>query len=279
MHHLHSEICCQLKEQQKLTAAGFVTPPDLSHCFQFFCCSRNLEWLPDTQLVPQLQALREGKSPLSELPSNETGGPPPKAPGGTTAEQPTRTKAQNLNTDPQCVGTSLAKKIQKAKFDKVVTKHSDPPTPAAGGERCLTWHLWPHCFSNCHQACSNHVLLQSAKIEALHKWSQNTFLEWGGQQRCLRPCATVPAPPHAVSVPTTTTAHTRQTLFAPAAVPLSAEKSTAEPKLKCMKHPEMVPADNKLGKTHVQFELVRKAMHTKITCLLHDTCLLLGPQP
>ena len=107
------------------------------------------------------------------------------------------------------------------------------------------WHLRPHCLSNCQRA-SDHVLLQSNEKEALHKWCQKTFLEWGGQQQRSHPCAPVPAPPHAVSAPTTTA-----TPFAPAVAPLSVERPTAEQKPRHTKHPEMVPADNESGEPHV----------------------------
>ena len=58
MCHFHLEIRCWVKEQWNLTTVGFVMPPDLSHHFRIFDRLGNLEWLPDTQLVPQLQALR-----------------------------------------------------------------------------------------------------------------------------------------------------------------------------------------------------------------------------
>ena len=144
------------------------------------------------------------------------------------------------------MGTTLAQQILKAKFEDTTAKHGKPPAPVAGGERCLTWHLRPHCFTNCCWA-ADHVLLWGQEKEELHTWCQKAFLdpEWDQQQRRPHPGVTVPSLKASAVQPALNSMTPSFVARPPTATPTVVRqvvRSKSEPK-----HPELVSVDKESG--------------------------------
>ena len=172
MFYFHAELRYWLAHQWDLQATDFIAVPDLASALATFDRTGTLHWLPDTQHIPQLQALRASTQRSTRAPATAPAAPSPEGP---PAPRSTRVTVRNLNRDPRYIGdTPLAQRIKAARFDDVIRRHGAPPAPTGGGDRCLTWHLRPNCFANCRRS-ADHIKLPQAEQDALFTWCKTAF--------------------------------------------------------------------------------------------------------
>ena len=179
MYYFHSEIRYWLAEQWSLQADGHVPVPNIASAFQTFDKGDNLQWLPQTSLVPQLQVLaRQAPTPPpfsgpAPTPSVPTGGGGRRTPG--TQDERSREGVRNRNRDDRYVGeTALASKIQRKRIEEAIDQGGAPPNTPQGGPRCISWHVKGSCFSNCNRR-SDHIKLKEDDKEILYTWVKKAF--------------------------------------------------------------------------------------------------------
>ena len=177
MYYFHSEIRYWLAEQWSLSADGLVPVPELATAFKTFDKGDNLQWLPQTSLVPQLQVLAR-RTPLpapTQMQDSRSGtGTNPSGPRPPAREA--RESVRNRNRDGRFVGeTPLAHRIKQRKIDAAIDKAGAPPS-ASQGQRCISWHVKGNCFTNCSRA-ADHTTLQGEAKEKLHEWCKLAFAE------------------------------------------------------------------------------------------------------
>ena len=179
MYYFHSEIRYWLAEQWSLRAEGPVPAPEIAIAFQTFDKGDNLQWLPQTSLVPQLQVLAR-PAPPAPAPARV---PTPAGPAtggrrvaGGRDERP-RESVRNRNRDDRYLGeTALASRIQRRRIEEAIDRGGAPPNTAQGGPRCISWHVKGSCFSNCSRS-PDHVKLQGEDKDNLYTWVKKAFAE------------------------------------------------------------------------------------------------------
>ena len=131
MYYFHAEIRYWLNEQWDLYATGAIAPPDLSAVFRMFDKSNNLQWLPETTLVLQFQALHKSE-PRYPAPQRRDVGAD-RNPQLRPESRPTTASARNLNRDSRYVGeTPLAIKIKSSKIPEALKRGAPPPAAPKG---------------------------------------------------------------------------------------------------------------------------------------------------